>query len=1060
MPVDRKLASDAINSMKWRSIGHHRGGRVVAVAGHPTEDMIFYFGACAGGIWKTDDGGTYWQNISDGFLKTASVGAIAVSESDPNVIYAGMGESCIRNNVSYGDGVYRSTDGGKTWANVGLVETRHIARVRVNPRDSNLVYVAALGHTFGPNKERGIFRSKDGGDNWEQVLFVNETTGAADLIIDRNNPLILFATFWQVQRTPWGLNGGGPESGIYRSIDGGDTWENLNNKPGLPQVDKGRMGVTVSPARPGRVWTTIEAEHPGVFRSDDNGDNWEQVSDSHDVQARPWYYQHIFADPKDENTIWILNSSVWKSTDGGKAYEQVNTPHGDNHDLWIDPNNPKRMVEGNDGGATVTFNGGDTWSTIYNQSTAQIYHLDTDNQYPYRVYGTQQDNSAISVPSKTTKGAIPWGDCYTVGSSESGYIAVHPKDPNIVFSGAIGSSPGGGGNLLRYDHSTGQVRIVTVWPEFYTGWGAKDMKYRFQWTYPIKFSPHDSNVLYVAGNVLFKSTDQGDSWEALSPDLTRHDPATLEPSGGPITKDTSGAENYATIFAFAESPVDKGVFWAGSDDGLVHISRNDGKTWEDITPKELGEWALITMIEPSHYDGAKAYMTATRYKMDDPRPLLFRTTDYGASWTAINEGIREGDYLRCVREDPEKPGLLYAGSETGIYVSFNDGGKWQSLNANLPVVPVYDLAIKSDDLVAATHGRSFWILDDVTILRQMSEDIQDSAFRLLQPRDTYRPAATFGARRGSSGKNYMLALGAAVAYYEHKDELGSVQQTFLDAGQNPPAGAVITYLLKDSPSKELTLRISDSNGNVIKAFSSIKSDDSIHLQPEDPLASAQKGGNRFVWDMRYPFARKVPDDKALDPVTTGPLAPPGTYSVTLTVDGNSDTRTFQLIKDPRVATSQEDFEEQFKLAITVRDKFSQVTDAILDMRSIRDQATEWAKRADGTAIAEVVGNAANKLNGKLSEIEDQLMQTGYKGERDRLHIQAKLNRKLAELMNVISAADFRPTRQIYDVLSDINDRIDPNLVTLKDIKDKDLQDFINLLHEVEIPAIVPSSDFD
>ena len=1060
MPVDRNLASDAINAMKWRSIGHPRGGRVVAVAGHPTEDMIFYFGACAGGIWKTYDGGTYWENISDGFLKTASVGAIAVSESDPNVIYAGMGESCIRNNVSYGDGVYRSTDGGKTWANVGLVDTRHIARVRVSPRDSNLVYVAALGHIFGPSKERGIFRSSDGGNNWEQVLFVSETTGAADLVIDRNNPLIIFATFWQVQRTPWSLNGGGPESGIYRSIDGGNTWENLNEKPGLPQVDKGRMGVTVSPARPNRVWTTIEAEHPGVFRSDDNGDNWEQVSDSHDVQARPWYYQHIFADPKDENTVWILNSSVWKSTDGGKTYDQVNNPHGDNHDLWIDPDNPKRMIEGNDGGATVTFNGGDTWSTIYNQSTAQIYHLDTDNQYPYRVYGTQQDNSAISVPSKTTKGAIPWGDCYTVGSSESGYIAVHPKDPNIVFSGAIGSSPGGGGNLLRYDHSTGQVRIVTVWPEFYTGWGAKDHKYRFQWTYPINFSPHDSNTLYVAGNVLFRSTDQGDSWESLSPDLTRHDPATLEPSGGPITKDTSGAENYATIFAFAESPVDKGVFWAGSDDGLVHISRNGGETWEDITPKGLGEWALVTMIEPSHYDGAKAYMTATRYKMDDPTPMLFRTTDYGITWTAINEGIREGDYLRCVREDPEKSGLLYAGSETGIYVSFDDGGKWQSLNANLPVVPVYDLAIKSDDLVAATHGRSFWILDDVTILRQMSESIQDSAFHLLQPRDTYRPAATFGARRGSSGKNYMLALGAAVAYYEHKDELGSVQQTFLDAGQNPPAGVVFTYLLQDSPSKELTLSISDSNGNVIKAFSSVKSDDSIHLQPEDPLASSQKGGNRFVWDMRYPFARKVPDDKALDPVTTGPLAPPGTYSVTLTVDGNSDTRTFQLIKDPRVETSQEDFEEQFKLAISVRDKFSQVTDAILDIRSIRDQATEWAKRADGTAIAEVVGNAVNKLNGKLGDIEDELMQTGYKGERDRLHIQAKLNRKLAELMNVISAADFRPTRQIYDVLSDINGRIDPNLVTLKDIKDKDLQDFINLLHEVEIPAIVPSSDFD
>ena len=1055
MPVDKEISSSVINSLRWRNIGPPRGGRVVAVAGHPTQDMVFYFGACTGGVWKTSDGGTYWENVSDGFFKTSAVGAIAVAESDPNVIYAGMGEACIRGNVSYGDGVYKSTDGGATWANVGLQDTRHIARVRVHPQNPDLVYVAALGHAFGPNDERGVFRSADGGKNWERVLFRSENTGAIDLTFDPTNPRILFAAVWQAHRTPWSLNSGGPESGIFRSTDGGDTWQELSGRPGLPQGIKGRIGITASAARAGRVWTTIEAEPPGVFLSDDGGETWQLVSDNLDIQARPWYYQHIFADPKDAETVWILNSSAWKSTDGGRTFNQVNTPHGDNHDLWMDPRNPQRMIEGNDGGATVTFNGGDTWSTIYNQPTAQFYHVDTDNRFPYRVYGTQQDNSAISVPSRTHKGVIPWGDCYTVGSSESGYIAVHPDDPDVVFSGAIGSSPGGGGNMLRYDHRTGQVRIVTVWPEFYTGWGAKDMKYRFQWTYPIKFSPHDSNILYATGNLVFRSTDQGDSWEPISPDLTRNDPSTLEPSGGPITKDTSGAETYATIFAFAESPVEKGLFWAGSDDGLVHISRDGGENWDDITPKDFGEWTLVSMIEPSPHDPAVAYLAATRYKLDDTRPMLFKTSDYGATWTSIVDGIREGDYLRCVREDPVNPGLLYAGTETGAYVSFDHGAAWQPLQSNLPAVPVYDLVVKEDDLVAATHGRSFWILDDVTRLRQISRDIADKRAYLFKPRDTYRPAAPFGARRGSAGKNYMLSLGAPIAYYETKDEMGNVVQKLLDAGENPPHGVIVTYYLKEAPESEATLAFHDSNGGLIKTFSSLRLAEPSPYQPEDPRLPAKQGGNSFVWDMRYPYARKVPDDKALDSVTTGPLATLGTYSVTLTVDGESQTQSFRLLKDPRVAASQQDFDEQLAAAIQVRDKLSEVTDAIVSLRSIREQAQEWAKRAEGSPAADTVTAAADGLKEKLTAIENELMQTGYRGERDRLHIQVKLNRKLAELMNVISAADFKPTKQIYDVFTDITGRIEPHLQSLQQVKDKDLEEFINLLHEIEVPPIAP-----
>nr|MCS5688894.1 hypothetical protein [Acidimicrobiales bacterium] len=598
--------SELLNGLEWRCIGPPRGGRVVAVAGDPVNPAVFYFGACAGGVWKTYDGGTYWENVSDGFFETASVGAIDVSTADPNVIYAGMGEACIRIDVTHGDGVYRSTDAGKSWQNMGLKDTRHISRVRTHPQNADLVYVAALGHAFGPNSERGIFRSSNGGRDWEHVLFKSEDAGAADLSIDPNNPRNLFASIWQTRRSFWNLSSGGPDSGLWRTTDGGDTWEDISGNPGLPEGPLGRIGVAVSPAQAGRVYATVEAKDCGIYRSDDNGDTWELMSDDRDLQGRPWYYQHIFADPQDANTCWILSYGAWKSIDGGKTFTQVTTPHGDNHDIWIDPNNTQRIIEGNDGGACVSYNGGDTFSTIYNQLTSQFYHLTTDDRFPYRVYGTQQDNSAISVPSRTVKGAIPWGDCYTVGSSESGHIALHPDDPNIVVSGAVGSSPGGGGNMLRYDHNTGQVRIITVWPELNTGYGAENMKYRFQWTYPIQFSPHNPDVLYATGNIVFRSTDQGSSWEPISPDLTRNDPTKMQPSGGPVTLDTSGAETYCTIFAFVESAHEAGVFWAGSDDGLVNISRDGGETWTNITPPTLPEWSQIATIELSPHDPATA----------------------------------------------------------------------------------------------------------------------------------------------------------------------------------------------------------------------------------------------------------------------------------------------------------------------------------------------------------------------------------------------------------------------------------------------------------------------
>jgi photosystem II stability/assembly factor-like uncharacterized protein len=1045
--------SNFVNALQWRCIGPPRGGRVVAVAGDPINPAVFYFGACAGGVWKTDDGGTYWHNISDGYFKTASVGAIAVSPSDPNVIYAGMGEACIRLDVSYGDGVYKSTDGGKTWTHLGLEDTRHIARIRIHPHNPDIVYVAALGHAFGPNQQRGVFRSTDGGKTWKHVLFKSENAGAADLSLDPNNPRVLYAAIWQVLRTFWSLESGGPDSGLYKSTDGGDTWTEITNNPGLPQGLKGRIGVAVSPAKTDRVWATIEAEDCGLFRSDNGGTTWETVSDDRDLQGRPWYYQHVFADPLDADTVWILNYQSWKSIDGGRTFSQVTTPHGDNHDLWIDPRNPQRMIEGNDGGACVTFNGGDSWSTIYNQLTAQFYHVTTDNQFPYRVYGTQQDNTAICVPSRTSKGVIPWGDCYTVGTSESGYIAVHPENPNIVISGAIGSSPGGGGNLLRYDHSTNQIRIITVWPEVTTGYGAKDMKYRFQWTYPIFFSPHDPNELYVAGNIVFRSTDQGSSWEALSPDLTRHDESKLGPSGGPITKDTSGAETYATIYALVESPHEKGVFWAGSDDGLVHLSRDGGGTWVNITPQGLPEWTLISMIEASPHDAATAYLAATRYKLDDNRPMLYKTNDYGKTWSDISQGIAEADYTRVIREDPQHRGLLYVGTETGVYVSFDDGASWQSLQANLPTVPVYDLVVKDDDLIAATHGRSFWVLDDLTQLRQMSDELMTRPFTLFKPCDTYRLANPFRMQKQTPGKNYQRGVGGYVAYTETTGAYGERILNVLDGGQNPPDGVIVTYYFKEKPQGEITLSFLDTKGEVVKTFSSKNGSAG---QATEVRAPAEAGLNRFVWNMRYADARLVPGDKLLEEKKAGPLASPGTYQVRLEVAGNAQTQTFALLKDPRVAASQADFDAQFALLIKIRDQLSETHDAVNKLRSIRQQVDEWVKRATNHSAAATVSSAANSLKEKLAAIEDELIQVNYRGARDRLNLPAKLNAKLAELSSVVAAADGAPPQQVHEVFHEVTGRIGKELQRLDEVISNDVSEFANLIQELKLPVIVSS----
>ena len=1067
-----RVNTDQLHGIEWRNIGPHRGGRVVAVAGDPVEPMTFYFGAAAGGVWKTTDGGTYWRNVSDGFFSTAAVGAIAVAPSDANVIYVGMGECCIRGDVSHGDGVYRSTDGGKTWKHLGLKDTRHIARIRIHPQNPDVVYVAALGHAFGPNSERGVYRSLDGGRTWEQILFRSEDAGAIDLSMDPNNPRIIFAAIWEARRTPWSLTSGGPGSSLYVTTDGGDSWTDISDRPGLPKGVKGRIGVAVSPAKRDRVWALVEAENGGLFRSDDGGGTWQKVSNDREIQGRRWYYMHVFADPQDPNTVWALAGRCFKSVDGGETFAEVPTPHGDNHDLWIDPANPQRMIEGNDGGACVSFNGGGTWSTIYNQPTAQFYHLDTDTRFPYRVYGTQQDNSAISVPSQTSKGGIPISDCVVTGHAESGHIQVRPDNPNIVYSGAIGSSPGGGGAMLRYDHETGQTRIITAWPEFYGGWAPKDLKYRFQWTYPILISPHDPDVLYACGNRVFRSTDEGMSWEVISPDLTRDDKTKQEASGGPITKDTTGAEHYCTIFAFTESPHERGVFWAASDDGLVHLSRDGGKSWHDVTPRGFPEWGTINNIEVSPHDPATAYLAATRYKLDDTHPYLYRTNDYGQTWQTITRGIPDTEFTRVIREDPARRGLLYTGTETGLYVSFDEGETWEPFQLNLPVAPVYDLQIKGTDLIAATHGRSFWILDDVSPLRTLTPEVQQNPAHLFEPRTTVRVRGG-GAAKILPGVNYSGGLGG-ISYVEQKRPDGEADRVLLDAGKNPPEGVIVSYFLKERPRSTVKLEFLDAKGDLIRAFASTKRETETQpvepspaadeeepeeitalIPAEDRKVSKEPGINRFVWNMRYPDAKKLPGDIPTERSLAGPLVAPGNYQVRLSVGGETYTGPFEIRKDPRVTATREDLDGQTELLLQVRDKLTETHGAVLRIRSVRRQIDEWLDRAKGRPKATALQDAAKQLKDRLSAIEEQLAQTRASGESDRLNYPGRLNAKLAHLSAVIASADGAPTRQSYEVFDALSGRIDAQIKDLDGAIKTDVAAFTRLLQQAKVPEVVP-----
>ena len=1074
VPPPKPAAAKALfEGMKYRFVGPFRGGRVLAVAGVPGQPNTYYFGAVAGGMWKTTDGGLNWSPLWDKFPGASpSIGAIAVAASDPNVIYVGTGEACIRGDIVMGNGVYKSTDAGKTWKFIGLRDTYSIGRMIVDPKDANIVYVAALGHPFGPNATRGIFRSRDGGKTWQRVLYVDDKTGGIDIQFDLSNSNILFAGMWQAVRKPWTMESGGPGSGLYRSADGGDTWTKLTGN-GLPEGTLGRIGVATT-SNPNRIYALIEAEKGGLFRSDDGGEKWQLVNDDRLYRQRAWYYTHVFADPKNPDVVYILNTGTYRSIDGGKTFTRIRTPHGDNHGFWIDPDNPRRLINGNDGGAAISTDWGASWTSLMNQPTAQFYHVIADNRFPYWLYGAQQDNSTVAIASASASGGISSSDFYAVGGGESGYIAPDPTNPDIVYAGSYG------GDISRYDHHTDQTEMINPWPRNSIGWGMAELKHRFQWTEPIAFSPHDPHTLYYAGEVLFKTTDEGKSWTIISSDLTRNDKSRQESSGGPITKDNTGVEVYDTIFSIVESPVQKDLIWAGSDDGLIHLTRDGGGHWDDITPKAMPEWGTVSMIEASPADAGTAYVAVERHKMDDFAPYVFKTSDFGKTWTTLVNGIPKDDYVHAVRVDQKSKGLLYAGTERGVYVSFDDGTNWQPLQLNLPVSPVYDLIVKNDDLAVATHGRSFWVLDDLSPLRQWSDSIKSDDVHLFTPADanhTTFSGSFFGAGE-HAGQN--PPAGAVIYYYlkteikkpeakkdEKKDAASAAASSNApktSAGATPPeskpAAGNSDASDENKPESRLKIEILDSTGKVVRTYPpkhppAAEGEESFFSRARNHDIPSEAGVNRFVWDLRYEGAPRIPNSPLWGGSTDGPTAVPGDYQVRLTLDGKSQTQPLKIVPDPRLRVTAEDLKKQFDLMQQILGKVTQVHDAVRQIRSIRAQITEVNQRLkeEKNPNAKALADAGAALDKKMTVVEEALIQTKAKSGQDVLNYPIRLNNLLVALGGVVSSADASPTKQDYDMFTDLSRQADVQLASWDDIVKTDLASYNRLAQEKTIPLL-------
>ena len=1001
-PVDTSL----FVGLEFRDIGPFRGGRTATVTGVHGKPNLYYFGSTGGGVWKTLDGGQTWKNISDGFFG-GSIGAVEVAPSDNNVIYVGGGEQTVRGNVSYGYGMYRTTDAGETWQHIGLDSAYHIPRIRVHPDDPDIVYAAVLGDLFKDTKTRGVYKSVDGGKTWKQTLFVNSRAGAIDLIIDPSNSRILYASTWRVQRKPYELSSGGEGSALWKSKDGGETWQNISANKGLPKGIWGISGITVSPANSNLLWAIIENEDGGVFRSYDAGKTWEKTNSDRSLRQRAWYYSRIYADPKSEDIVYVVNVSYHKSRDGGRTFTAHYANHGDHHDLWIDPENPDRMIIGDDGGAQVSFDGGDHWSSYHNQPTAQFYRVTTDNHFPYRIYGAQQDNSTVRILHRKEGGTIDEEDWESTAGCESGHLAVDPLNNDIVYGGCYD------GVIDRYDHKTGMTRSVDVWPDLPMGHGAEAMRYRFQWNFPIFFSPHDPKKLYTASNHLHVTTNEGQSWQVISPDLTRNDSTKLGPSGGPITKDNTSVEYYCTIFAAAESPRVKDLLWTGSDDGLIHVSKDGGQNWTNVTPAFLPEWIQINSLEPDpHVDGG-CYVAATMYKSGDYKPYLLRTKDYGKTWALITTGISANHFTRVIRSDPNAKGILYAGTESGIYISFDDGDHWQSFQMNLPVVPITDMTIKDSNLIVATQGRSFWILDELAHLHQIKSGLPKT-FYTYQPADTYRMTGS-SYKSNTSGTNY-------------------------------EGGLMAFYFLPDTLSKKDTFSITlfEAGGDTIVGYSTSHEEKAFQLNP-------RKGMNKFNWSLRYSPGKRFDGMILWAGNMSGPRAIPGEYEVEFKLNDSIQRKSFTILKDPRSTASDEDYQLYHDFAMQVRDKITEAHDAILEIRDIRVQLNNYKERVkDDKELKKEI----QEIDSVMTKIEEALYQTKNKSGQDPLNYPVRLSNKLAYLNSIIGNGDYPPTAQAYEVRDELEAQIDEELEKFKKVKAMMIPAFNDLVKSKQIDAII------
>ena len=983
------------DALEYRLLGPFRGGRSAAVTGVPNQPNLYYFGSTGGGIWKTTNGGRQWENISDGFFG-GSIGAIAVSKSDPNVIYVGGGEKTVRGNVSSGYGIWKSVDAGKTWTSLGLKNSRHVPRIAVHPTNHNIVYAGVLGNIYKPTQERGIYKSINGGKTWKKTLFSNEHAGVVDLIMDPTNPRTLFASTWRINRTPYSLNSGGEGSALWKSTDSGETWTEISTNKGFPEGTLGIIGVTVSPLNSQRVWAIIEnKDKGGLYRSDDGGETWNEVNSERKLRQRAWYYTRLYADTEDVNTVYVLNVRYHKSTDGGKSFNTYNAPHGDHHDLWIAPENPQRMIIGDDGGAQVTYDGGETWSTYHNQPTSQFYRVTTDNAFPYRIYVAQQDNSTIRIPHRTDGRAITEDDWESTAGGESAHIAVDPEDNDIVYGGSYD------GFLTRVNHKTGTVRAINVWPDNPMGHGAEGMKYRFQWNFPIIFSKHNPNRLYTFSQHVHVTENEGQSWDIISPDLTRNDPEKLKSSGGPITQDNTSVEYYCTIFAAQESPLKEGLLWVGSDDGLINVTRDGGKTWTDVTPKGMPEWMMINSIEPSAFDSGTCYVAGTKYKTGDFAPYLYKTTNYGKTWAKITNGINPEHFTRVLREDPKRKGLLYAGTETGMYISFNDGKDWKPFQLNLPIVPITDLTIKDNNLIVATQGRSVWMIDDLSVIHQLY-DADLSATMLFKPKDTYRMRG--GSRAGSK-----------------------------TSGTNHPNGVITYFNLKEfEDDDKVSLTYFDTKGDTIKTFSTKDKKNKLTLE---------KGSNQFVWNMTYDGAERLKGMILWWASLQGPRAIPGNYKVSLNVNDEVQTESFTILADPRAESTLADMQKQFAFIKDVNKTMDDAHKSIKKIRAVNKQLGAFQKQYAADENVKELVEKAKALEEQLSNIEKELYQTKNRSGQDPLNFPIKLTNKLGHLNSLVSMGDFAPTEQDIAVKNELTGEIEKQLAAFNTILNDEVKAF-------------------